>query len=61
MLKMITLILQGIEGFILDLPTDTTTPHDLKYIAFCHGKIGNPTEMRYFIRSNFPVFYKINQ
>jgi hypothetical protein len=58
---MIALIFQGIEGFILDLPTGTPTAHDLIRIVFCHSKIGNPAELRHLIWSNFPVFYKINQ
>ena len=54
MFKMIALIFQGIEGFVLDLPSGTPTAHDLIRIVFCHSKIGNPAEVLYLIRGNFP-------
>ncbi len=53
MFKMITLILQGIEGFILDLPTGTTTPHELISILFCNSKICNPAEMLHYTENWF--------
>ena len=54
-LKMIALVLQGVEGFILDFPTRPPPAHDLKDILKGHGQVGDPTEMLSSPRLDFPI------
>jgi hypothetical protein len=61
MLKMIPLVLERIEGFILDFPTRPTTAHDLKDIGRGHGKVGDSTEVLCLGFFDFPIFYEIDQ
>ena len=60
-LKMIALVLQGVEGLILHFPTRPTTAHDLKDIGGGHGKVSDPTEMLCLARFDFPVLDEIDQ
>jgi len=61
MSEMIALVFEGIESFIFDLPACTAASHKFIGIAFCYGKISNPTKMLRFFGLDFPVFQKINQ
>ena len=61
MSEMITLIFEGIEGLIFDLPACTAASHEFISVAFCYCEINNPTEMLHFCGRDFPVFQKIDQ
>ena len=43
--KVIPLVLEGVEGLMLNLPARPTAPHNLKPIDFRHPQIGDPGEM----------------
>ena len=45
MIEVIALVLQGIEGLILNLPSGAGATHKMKDIFFGDGQIGNPGEM----------------
>ena len=60
-LEVISLILQGVEGLVLDLPTRPTAPHDLVSVLFGDGEIGDPAERFHLVSRHFPVFQDIYQ
>ena len=60
-LKMIALILEGVEGFILGLPTGSATAHQGIDIAPFNGDVSDPGEMLFAFVGDFPVFEKIDQ
>ena len=60
MFKMISLILQGVERLIFDLPPCPSTTHDRENIQLGDGEIRYPTEMLDFVFSNFPILHKVH-
>jgi len=61
MLKMIPLIFQGIERFILDSPASPTATHQLIRIFLGDGEISNPTEMLcLFAGLYLPILQKVD-
>ena len=61
MFKVVTLILEGIEGFIFDFPTGTSTPHQVKNVDFGYRQIGNPAKVLDFVSLDFPIFNEVDQ
>jgi len=57
MTKMITLILQGIEGLILYFPSGSGTTHEQEYIVFSDVQISNPAETLNF--SGFGILFPV--
>ena len=60
MVKVIALILQGIEGLIFDFPARPAAAHQVKGIILGDCKIANPGEMLVFVSFDFPVFQKVD-
>jgi len=59
-LEMIALILEGIEGLILDFPACPSAPTQSVGIGFADGKVGDPGEMAGGVALDFPVFEEID-
>ena len=57
--KMIFLVLERIEGLMLDFPTCPTAAQDSKGIGSGQAKVGDPTEVLCFGSFDFPIFYGI--
>src|SRR5271157_1668061 len=57
-----SLIFQGVEGLILDLPAGSSPPHDVPDVFRNQEKVGDPTEMLHLpIGVDLPVFQHIDQ
>ena len=54
-LEMIALILQGIEGLILDFPACPSSAHDREDVQLGNGAVRDPTEVLGFVLSDFPI------
>src|SRR5271166_3890623 len=62
MLQVISLVFQGVEGLILDLPAGSSPPHDVPDVLRNQEKVGDPTEMlNPSIGVDLPVFQHIDQ
>ena len=61
MLKLIALILEGIEGLIFDFPARPTTAHDVIAVVTGEGEVSNPGEILFSCRRDFPVFEEVDQ
>src|SRR5271157_4417500 len=62
MLQVISLVFQGVEGLILDLPAGLSPPHDVPDVLRNQEKVGDPTEMlNPPIGVDLPVFQHIDQ
>ena len=62
MLQVISLVFQGVEGLILDLPAGSSPPHDVPDVFRNQEKVGDPTEMLHrSIGVDLPVFQHIDQ
>ena len=57
----VTLVLERVEGFILDLPACATSFHNRKEIDIRQLEIRDPAEVQDPIFMDFPVFQKIDQ
>ena len=62
-LEMITLILQGIERFVFDLPTCTTASDQMTRVVTSDRQIGDPAETfaNRTIRRIFGVLQKVHE
>lgn len=62
MAEIVSLIFQGVEGFVFDAPTGTTSAHNLVCIFACDREIGNLTEIEFLsFGINLPIFKYIDQ
>src|SRR5271165_3028961 len=62
MLQVISLVFQGVESLILDLPTGASPPHDVPDVLRSQEKVGDPTEMLNLpIGVDLPVFQHIDK
>src|SRR5271157_4032849 len=62
MLQVISLVFQGVESLILDLPAGSSPPHDVPDVFRNQEKVGDPTEMLHLpIGVDLPVFQHIDQ
>ena len=59
-LKLATLVFQGIERLIFNAPAGATTPHDLVHRAFGHPQVGHPTEMLHLVAVPLPALQKVH-
>ena len=69
--EMVTLIFQGVEGLVLDLPAGPSTAHDGVHVVGRQHEVGDPTEMLDFADSfdflddlrgmDFPVVEHVDQ
>lgn len=60
MLEIVTLVFQGVEGFVLDFPASPATSHDLVSVAAGNLEVGNPSEVPGITAIGFPVFKEID-
>ena len=49
MLQVISLVFQGVEGLILDLPAGSSPPHDVPDDRRNQDKVADPTEMLHLL------------
>ena len=57
----ITLVFQGVERFVLDLPTGTATTHDGVNRLGCQRHVGDPGEVLHIaIGMDFPIFEDVD-
>ena len=62
MLQVVSLVFQGVEGFVFDLPPGTAGSHDLPGVFRGDGQIGDPTEPGHpIIFVDLPVFKEVDQ
>jgi hypothetical protein len=61
MFEMIPLVLQGVEGLVLNLPTRPPATHDCEDVHLGDGEIGDPTEVLGLALSDLPVLDKVHQ
>jgi len=57
--KMIALVFQRIERFVFDLPSGSSSPHEVKDVARAHAQVGHPTEVLDLGIADLPVLDEI--
>lgn len=60
-LEVISLILEGVEGFVFDFPAGAPAPHDVVDIVLGQGEVGNPTEVLGLLAVILPVFQDVDE
>jgi hypothetical protein len=60
MFEVVPLILERIEGFILDFPAGPSTSHQVKNVEFGHRQVGNPAKVVDFVALDFPIFNEVD-
>ena len=59
--ELILLVLQGVEGLVLDLPTRPPSPHDREHGQLGAGEISDPGKVLGLVLSDLPVLNKAHQ
>lgn len=62
MLEVVALVLQGVEGLVLDPPAGTAATHDFVSVLLGNHKICHPTEMLFLVAIgiSLPVFEEVD-
>src|SRR5258706_6247671 len=58
--KVVALIFQRIERLIFNLPSGSSTPHEVKDVALAHPQVRHPTEVLDLVSADFPVLNEID-
>ena len=60
-LELMPLVFEGVEGFVLNLPTCPSCSHEGINIAAHDGEIRNPGEILFSFIADFPILEEIDQ